>query len=362
MKKTLLIFSLSFLILSSCTPGKEPLDIAVIFPFTGSTAYMLPLKNGLDMAINEIDSQNLFNGRKVQMHFLDSASDPETAVKAFDKIEREIHPDIYLSLTSTVSTELSAKALQYKVPIICLIASDPQISLLNEYTFTYFQTAEEEVNALIPVILELEINEMGILFQNEEYGESLVREIRNHPEIQRIKMEEYPYNFLDPDISEFIPEIQNLDALFIVGYKNNNIYMLNELYKNNYHGIILGTSTCSTSDFWEMKEADRLFLATPAIYNPNYALIQNFSDEYTDLYNENISHYSAIGYDILFLITELLHDTEVINRAVIQEKLSGEFVFPGLFGNVIKSESKRSLGIPLYAAQIADNKLNYLTY
>ena len=276
MKKIIVIFILSIFILNftACKKEMEVFDIGVIFPLTGATSYMLPLKNGLDMALAEIESEQLFGDRKVKLHYIDSESSIPSAIKAFDTLEKDVKPDLYISLTSTVSTALSHKAAEYKVPIICLITADPKVSEINRYTFSYYQTAIDEVDAIIPIIIDQNLSEIGIIYQDEEYGKSVLRQLELELDEYDIKIEGFPYSVSNPDISKYLEYISCSEALYLIGYKNNSLYLLKTLREIEYSGIIIGTSTFSTSDFLNIKESDGLYVAVPSIYNKNYTPIK----------------------------------------------------------------------------------------
>jgi branched-chain amino acid transport system substrate-binding protein len=356
---TLIAFSFTSL---SCREKKEELNIGFIFPLTGPTDYMITVKQGLDLAVNEINSEQTFGNKLIIIHYMDSKSDNETALDVFELMEKESHPDVYFSLTSTISSVLSVKAAKYKAPLICLVTSDPQITQKNIYTYSYYQTAKEEVAAIEPVILDHHMKKIGILYQDEEFGNSMMREFLEKLETSNIEINPLPYPLNDPDISGYIGELSQYDGLYLVGYRDNSLSLLEALRNIQYPGIIMGSSVFSTSDIIQLPICEGLYIGAPSIYNPNYTLIKNFSETYSKTYEEPVHHYSAIGYDIIYLLSGLLKDEEKISRDIILNKLSQEFIFPGLFGNIKKEANERAIKIPLQAAKIENVSLEYLTY
>ena len=66
---------------------KEPIKIGAILPLTGSAAPNgIYQKNGIDLAIDEINSNGGVNGRKIEVIYDDSKNDPAEGVSAFNKI------------------------------------------------------------------------------------------------------------------------------------------------------------------------------------------------------------------------------------------------------------------------------------
>lgn len=363
MKKVIRLFILlGIFLMVGCKEKVIDFNIGVIFPLSGATDYLLPLKKGLDLAVKEINSTNQFKNRKINLYYIDNESSIDASISAFNSLENSIHPQLYLSLTSSITKTLAKKAADAKVPIIGLITSDPKVSETNKYTFSYYQTSKEEVEAQIPVILDLNLSNIGIFYQDEDYGKSLLTELEDQCKNIDVKVTGFSYPVSKVDIAEYKPGINDYDGIFITGYKDNSQVIIKEIRSIGYDGVIMGTSLFSSHDFMQMNEADRVFLSAPAIYNPNYKVIDNFRQSFLDEYNEQIDHYSVTGYDIIYLLIGLLNDEVIINREVLVNKLSQEFIFPSLFGSIKKSSIERNIRIPLQTAIIENNQLKYLTY
>lgn len=362
MKKVTIILLITLLTLFSCKKEVDSLNIGVIFPFSGPTAYMLPVKKGLDLALNEIKENNFFSDKEIKLYYVDSQSDIATAKKVMKDLENNIHPELYISLTSNVSSYLAYEAAKYKVPLMCLLTSSPKVAKTNLYTFSFYQTAKEEVKALLPIILDKKLKNIGVIYQDEVYGQSVFTESIRQVKDFNIDIHGFPYLISDSNIDNYIEELKILDGLFIVGYKRNVVVILDKLREIDYTGIILGTSTFSVKDVVTRDQADGMYIATPIIYNINYSPIANVRKKYKEVYNEPIDHFVAVGYDVLFLLAELLKNDENINRETVLSKLSSEFIYPSLYGPIEKTKDDRIIGIPLQSATIEDKELIFLVY
>lgn len=363
MKKIVrLLILLGIFLLVSCKEKVVDFNIGVIFPLSGATDYMLPLKKGLDLAVKEINSTTQFKNKKINLYYIDNESSIDASISAFESLEDSVHPQLYLSLTSVITKILAEKAAEAKVPIIGLITSDPKVSETNKYTFSYYQTSIEEVEAQIPVILNLNLSNIGIFYQDEDYGYSLLTELEDQCKNIDVMVTGFSYPVSKANITKYESEINNYDGIFVTGYKENSKIIIKEIRRIGYKGIIMGTSMFSTHDVIQINEADGVYLSAPAIYNPNYKVVDNFRQNFLDEYNEQIDHYSATGYDIIYLLTGLLENMDIIDREILVKKLSEEFIFPSLFGSIKKSSIERNIRIPLQTATIENNQLKYLTY
>jgi branched-chain amino acid transport system substrate-binding protein len=82
------IIMASLIIFSIGCSNKEEKEIKIgaILPLTGDNAsYGIALKKGMDLAIDEINEKRI-NGKKLDVVFEDSQSDPQKAVNAFNKL------------------------------------------------------------------------------------------------------------------------------------------------------------------------------------------------------------------------------------------------------------------------------------
>ena len=354
-----IIFTITF---TSCKKEETILSIGIIIPFTGSTNYLLSIKKGIDLAVEEILSENLFNNKGIELHYIDSGGNSLIALESFEELEKEFHPHLYISVTSKVSTALAVKAEKYKAPIFCLVTADPRVSQQNQYMFSYYQTPKDEIRALLPMIYKSNLESIGVLYQDEEYGISLFDELQESLINDAVEIKGFPYTVTNPNIDNYIEDLKEFDSLYMIGYKSNVTYVLKKLLETDYKGILFGTSTFSDQVFLGIESIDKLLITSTAIYNKNYTLIKLFRENYNKAYKEDIDQFSTLAYDSIYLITQLINDEENINREVITARLSDEFVFSSLFGTIRKEKGKRAIGIPLHSAKVENNQLQYLIF
>jgi branched-chain amino acid transport system substrate-binding protein len=364
MKLTAKVFSLLFILgctlAVSCTQEQDYLDIAVIFPETGFTSYLFPLKNGLDLATEEVNSTGGINGTMIKLHYFDSQSNPDRALELFDQIEADIQPDLYFSVLSSVSTALAPKIQKAQVVTIALVASDPRVSEINEYMFSYYMAAKDELNALKPIMIEENISRLGVLYQDEEYGQSVYNSFKNWAEEQGIEVINGAFDVSGANLESAALNLVDTEAIMIAGFEANCIESLKTLRSNEYGGLIMGTSTLSTQTFAELNESENIYVATPAVYNSNFFRSIQFAEAYEAQFNSPLHHNAAVGYDIINYLNGVLSREQEINRNTILEQLNLRFTYPGIFGNIEKMEGQRNLDIPLLAAQFKNGELLFL--
>jgi len=88
--------------------GKESIKIGVTLAETGPASGLdIEIRDGMLMAVDEINSHGGINGRNVELIIVDNESNPEKAKKDFLEIEETHAPLLYVSSTSSISTAVS---------------------------------------------------------------------------------------------------------------------------------------------------------------------------------------------------------------------------------------------------------------
>ena len=85
---------------------KEPIKIGAILSLSGpGESYGKDVREGMVLAVDEINSWGGINGRYIELIIEDSKTNPQEGKKAFNKIEADHHPLLYVSNLSSVSVQ-----------------------------------------------------------------------------------------------------------------------------------------------------------------------------------------------------------------------------------------------------------------
>jgi len=157
------------------TVGRESIKIGVILSISGSGSYIgEQTRDGMQMAADEINTRGGIDGRHIELIIEDNQSSPDEAKNKFLEIE-EIHtPLMYVSSLSSISTSVAPLAEDNEVVLIALSATAPGVTVDKQWTYRYFPTADDEVIPIMQMLKELNVNNLGILYQNDEFGRSIL--------------------------------------------------------------------------------------------------------------------------------------------------------------------------------------------
>jgi len=150
--------------------GEETIKIGVNLSITGAASDIgIQMRDGMQLAVDEINSRDGINGRNVELIIVDDESNPEKAKKAFLEIEETHAPLLYISSLSSLSTAVSPLAEENEVVLIAIAATAPGVTKQKEWTYRYFPTADDEVIPIMRILKDFNVNNLGILYQNDMF-------------------------------------------------------------------------------------------------------------------------------------------------------------------------------------------------
>jgi branched-chain amino acid transport system substrate-binding protein len=128
---------ISLVVFSSCTKKSDSILIGNFGSMTGSEAtFGLSTKDGIELAIEEINTAGGINGKKVEMKVYDNGGKPEEARLSVEKL---INVDNVVAVlgevASTRSLAAAPVAQQYKVPMISPSSTNPEVTKKGDYIF-----------------------------------------------------------------------------------------------------------------------------------------------------------------------------------------------------------------------------------
>jgi len=119
--------------------SEETIKIGLTFPITGTASEIgNQMMNGMQMAVDEINSRGGINGRDIELIIVDNETDLEKTKKDFLEIEETHAPLMYISSLSSLSTAISPLAEENEVVLIAIGATAPDITKQKEWTYRYF--------------------------------------------------------------------------------------------------------------------------------------------------------------------------------------------------------------------------------
>ncbi len=363
-KKVLIIGLIAFMVmiftLGCINDKEEPIKIGAVLPLTGPASSIgEDVRDGMYLAASEINSHGGVNGRQIEFIIEDSKTNAEEGISAFKKIEEEHHPDMYISVLSSVSEALAPVAEENKVVIIGTVVTTPDFTKDKNYVFRYFSTANGQVPPVLSTLDELNVKNLGIIYLNDPYGKSFFGLAKEEFEKTGGTVRYESFETGDTNFKEKIAKLDDTEAIYVVGMTGHIELILKQLREENFNGYILSTGAATVPSVVNMPEAEGVYAPALAFSNPEFILSKDVSEKYKNKYNKSLNHYSANGYDAIKLLGGLFEGKEV-SRENMKVVLDEGFIYSGVLGNVVVKPGEHDIEYAMYPARIVNKEVKYL--
>lgn len=322
---------------------KEPetIKIGAILPLTGSAApYGENAKNGIEIALEEINSEGGIDGKKVEVIYEDGKTEPNAGVSALKKMyEVENIPFIIGDINSTSVLAMAPYAEENHILLLSPGASNPKISNAGEYIFRNWHSDayEGEVDAHF-AFEELGWRRVAVLYVNAAYGVGLAETFKT--EFEKAGGEVIAFESYGQDATDMRAQISKIieagpDGLFLPGWPKEMSVALKQLREMRSEIPILSVQGFYDPSIFELAgpAAEGVILSSPKAPDEKDPVVASFNKKYNERYGEAPGVCSAAGYDALRIYVEGIrkngYDVEKV-RAY----MAGLESFPGADGPI----------------------------
>jgi branched-chain amino acid transport system substrate-binding protein len=201
-----------------------PIRLGVIAPLSGpGTSYGLGIKQGAEMAAEEINKAGGIGGRQIQLVVVDDASNPAQSVTAMQRLVSQDAVDLIVGGWGSSQVLANMEVVERAgVPYIVVGATNPRItSTNNKWTFRVIQTDSIQAREIAKVAADtLGLKRIAVFNDSNDYGvgnkEAFLGAME---ELKQKPVEIQAYNTADKDFTPQLTRIKgaNPDGLAIFG-------------------------------------------------------------------------------------------------------------------------------------------------
>lgn len=169
---TVVIASLMAFSVGCVKKEEKEIKIGAILPLTGSAALLgTETKEGIDIAIEEINSASGIKGSPIKVIYHYSQNDPKEGVSAFRVLTDIEKTPVIISSMSSVTKAIIPIANEKKVVLMATVTATPKITELSEWVFRNYYTTDIQGEVLSRFIVnKINIKKVGVLYLNDDYG------------------------------------------------------------------------------------------------------------------------------------------------------------------------------------------------
>lgn len=318
MKKSLKLTVATVSVLAACSSlfaAKKSATIKIggVAPLSGNVAvYGVECKNGIDLAVEEINAAGGINGQKIQFICEDDEGDPAKSVSAYKKLIAKDKARLIIgSLTSGCTLAVTSQAQANKVVQIAPAATAPAITNAGNYIFrtcfidpfqgrvggkfAYENLGSKNAAVLYDIGNDYSVGLMeNFVFEFEKQGGKIVAK--------------ESYGTGEKDFNAIITKVKaaNPDVVYLPDYYATVALIAKQLRAQGIDTPIVG------ADGWDGLTENAGDEVLNGYYSNHYAedsdspAVKKFVKNFETKYNKKPNAFAALGYDSMYMLKDAI--------------------------------------------------------
>jgi branched-chain amino acid transport system substrate-binding protein len=337
----------------------DTLKIGVIIPLTGnSAANGQSARDGILLAVAQINKRGGVNGARIEAVLADSRSDPQSAVDAFNTMEASRPPLFYVSMLSSVGVALGPLADAKKVVLVGISTSARAFTQGHDMVYRDFPLTQTEISPLLRILKDLKVRKLGIIYSREEYGTEIQGDLKKSFEEIGGTVASQSILLTDKDVSRQVEQLKGQQAIVVATLGASLTSAVRQLRAAHYGGSVLVPSAGAVPEYFALPEMDSIYVSAPILYNPGYLYAREVSSQFVALYQRPFTVYAANGYSCIQLVSGLL-EGRLLSRQSVKDAMTSGFEYSGVLGSVKLRAGDHDISFTMYPAQVLSGALTY---
>ena len=332
--------------------GTGDIKVGVYGDLSGQTAsFGQSTKNGVQLAVDEINAAGGVNGRKITLVVEDDQGKPEQAKTVISKLINQDKVQAVLGeVASSNSLAAAPVAQEAKIPMITPSSTNPKVTEVGDYISrvcfidpfqgsTMAKFAAKTLNAKTAAIL-------GDV--NSDYSKGLTQFFEEEFTKQGGKIvakEAYTQN--DPDYKGQLTKIRNLnpDVIYIPGYYSQVGIIARQARELGMNMPLLGGDGWDSPDLFKLggEALKNTFISNHYSADNPAPEIQNFVKAYKAKFNVVPDSLAALAYDSAKVLADAIKRAGGTDSAKLKDAINATKEFPGVTGKITLDASRNAV-------------------
>lgn len=306
---------------SSSKKDADKYYIGGIGPTTGATAiYGTAVKNGAQIAVDEINAAGGINGKQIEYRFEDDQNDAEKAVNAYNTLKDWGMQMLVGTTTTAPCIAVAGKTASDNLFQITPSASAP--SVLSSGNGNIFQVCFTDPNQGIASAQYIAENKLakkiGIIYDSSDvYSSGIEEKFEAEAKDKGLQIVSKAA-FTADSKTDFGTQLQKAkdagaDLLFLPIYYQEASIILKQAdtmgYKPKFFGVD-GMDGILTVENFDTKLAEDVMLLTPFAADAKDKTVQNFVKTYKEKYEDTPNQFAADSYDAVYALKAAIEESK----------------------------------------------------
>lgn len=311
----------------------------------GVAAYGNAEKNGVELAVEQINADGGILGKKVKLVVKDNKSDNnEAATVAANLVTNDKVVAVVGPATSGAMKTVIPNMTKAKVPVITPSATDDSVTLqgkkVQDYVFrSCFQDSFQGIILAKYATENLKADKVAILADNSsDYAIGLTKAFKSEYKGDIVFEENFTQD--DKDFQAILTKLKgkDFDAIYVPGYYTQAGLIVKQARELGIDKPIIGADGFGDEKMVQTAGAANVnnvfYSAHFSTQAPANDKVQPFIDEYKKKYNEEPSAFNALAYDSVYMIKQAIEDQKSADSAAITKGLANLKDFEGVTGSI----------------------------
>ncbi len=288
-------------------------------PLTGAAAiYGQAVKNGGQIAVDEINAAGGINGAMIEYKFEDDVSDGETSVNAYNNLYDWGMQVLAGPVTTGPSISVSAKVNEDRVFMLTPSASSPDVTSGKDNVFQMcFTDPNQGTGSATYITANMPESKIAIIYQNDDaYSQGIRDNFVSQGSANGLEVV-YEGTFTKDTMTDFSVQITGAqaagaDLVFLPIYYQPASVILTQANAMGYAPLFFGVDGMDgilTLDNFDLSLAEGVMVLTPFSADAQDERTQNFVSEYVERYGEIPNQFAADEYDVIYALKQALEES-----------------------------------------------------
>ena len=306
---------------SSSKKDADKYYIGGIGPTTGATAiYGTAVKNGAQIAVDEINAAGGINGKQIEYRFEDDQNDAEKSVNAYNTLKDWGMQMLVGTTTTAPCIAVAGKTASDNMFQITPSASAPNV--LSSGNGNIFQVCFTDPNQGIASAQYIAENKLakkvGIIYDSSDvYSSGIEEKFEAEAKDKGLQIVSKAA-FTADSKTDFGTQLQKAkdagaDLLFLPIYYQEASIILKQAdtmgYKPKFFGVD-GMDGILTVENFDTKLAEGVMLLTPFAADAKDKAVQNFVKTYKEKYKDTPNQFAADSYDAVYALKAAIEESK----------------------------------------------------
>ena len=366
-----LLFAASVLV--SCSrnrQGEEASEIVIgeFGSLTGTTAtFGISTKNGIDMAVDEVNQAGGLLGKKVRVIVEDDQGRPEEAQTVVTKlITRDRVVAILGEVASSRTLAAAPVAQQNGIPMISPSSTNPKVTQVGDYIFRicFIDPFQGLVMAKFATST-LKVQNVAVLRDiKNDYSVGLANVfVENFVQMGGKIVADESYSEGDTDFSAQLTALRATkpQAIFVPGYYTEVGLIARQAKNLGLTVPLLGGDGWDSPKLWEIggEALNGAYYSNHSSMDDPNPVIQEFVTEYKARFNEVPDALAALGFDSAKVLFDAIRRANSTEPAKIRDAIAQTRDLPGVTGSITLDQERNAIN-PAVVLRVQNGKLEYV--